>query len=338
MGPLRHLSLFAGMGGFMAAAKEVGINNVFANEWDSNAGALLHLNFGPTKISEKDLCELNCADYAELNQNIDILTAGFPCQSFSQAGNNKGFDDPRGRLFFQIPRICKELKSPPKVLLLENVSFLKEFDRGARLRTVINELRRAGYWVSEENIGVLDSYDYAGSPQTRKRLFIVAAHMNYFKKNEFKFQGIEKERPKALFDVVDRSKKYSDRLYLVKGSKYFDMINSLVPASGNERLFQIRRTEPRACPKNKCPTLTANMGVGGHNVPFVFDDFGLRRLSVEECMALQGFDPNCMITPDHLADGPLLQMIGNAVHVGVVRKILTSIQQGLFQGKGVAYA
>lgn len=324
------MALFAGLGGFMAAAEQLGVRNVFANEFDANACKMLRLNYPKTKVCEKDILDLKVAHYAELNSAVDVLTAGFPCQSFSRVGDNKGFDDPRGRLFFEIPRICRELKKPPRILVLENVGFLKEFDKGSRLAKVVNELRRAGYWVSNTNAQILDSYDVGGGPQTRRRLFIVAAHNKYFNKNSFDFRSIEKEQGEELFQVIDRSSQVGENLYLDSQDKYFQMIDDLASKKGKNRLFQIRRTEPRACPKGKCPTLTANMGGGGHNVPFVFDDFGLRKLSRDECLKLQGFAPREIKIPDGMANGAMYQMIGNAVHVPTVKNLLKAVIETFF--------
>jgi DNA (cytosine-5)-methyltransferase 1 len=319
------MALFAGLGGFMAAAEQLGLRNVFANEFDTSACKILRLNYPKIKVCEKDIVDVQVADYAELNSSIDMLTAGFPCQSFSNAGENKGFDDPRGKLFFEIPRICKELKKPPKILVLENVGFLKEFDKGSRLATVINELRRAGYWVSDSNAQILDSYDVGGGPQTRRRLFIIAVHIKYFKKNNFDFRTVGKEKSKGLFEVIDRSSKGAENLYLDANDKYFRMIDDLAVEKGKDRLFQIRRSETRACPKGKCPTLTANMGGGGHNVPFVFDEFGLRKLSLGECLRFQGFASEDIQIPDGVSNGAIYQMIGNAVHVPTVKNLLKAV-------------
>lgn len=317
----------------MVAADRLGLLNVFANEIDSNSSKVLRYTYPKTKICEKNIQDLQVMDYAELNTGIDLLTAGFPCQSFSAAGPNTGFDDPRGKLFFEIPRICKDLVRPPKIVLLENVPNLKEFDNGSRLATVINELRRSGYWVSDSNTQILDAYDVGGGPQARRRLFIVAMHTDYFKKNNFNFKNIRKEKKRPLFQVINRSFREDDKLYLDSDNKYFRMIDALAQKKGKDRLFQIRRFEARACPKEKCPTLTANMGSGGHNVPFVYDHFGLRKLSINECLSLQGFSSGEVKIPDGVSNGAVYQMIGNAVHVPTVKNLLKAVLDTIGQAK-----
>lgn len=98
----------------------------------------------------------------------DILCGGFPCQPFSQAGLQRGFDDARGTLFFDILAITRALK--PKVLFLENVKRLRSHDGGNTFKTICISLRELGYKVYSK---VLRAYDY-GVPQNRERIFIVA--------------------------------------------------------------------------------------------------------------------------------------------------------------------
>ena len=107
------------------------------------------------------------------------------------------------------------------------------------------------------------------------------------------------------------------------------MIDKLADKHGKKRLFQIRRVEARACPPNTCPTLTANMGSGGHNIPFTYDRSGLRKLSINECLRLQGFDPNKIDMTSQIPTNHIRKMIGNAVHVNVVKNIILEIQNQL---------
>lgn len=254
------------------------------------------------------------------------MSAGFPCQSFSVAGENLGFEDERGKLFFEIPRICASMRRFPKVLLLENVPHLKIFDGGARLKTVINELRKIGYWVSDANAEVLDSYDYGDTPQRRERLYIVAVHSSYFRKNKFKFPEKQSFMKKGLWEYIRRDVKADPKIYLDPENKYARMILREAERSGKDRLFQIRRSIVRACPPNVCPTLTANMGGGGHNVPFVVDDFGVRRLSVDEVARLQCLDQAEFKFPAGLVDSAKLAMIGNAICIDVVDLLFKEIK------------
>jgi DNA (cytosine-5)-methyltransferase 1 len=271
-----HVSLFAGLGGFIIAGNRQGFRTIFANEIENACGFVLRQNFPDVALSLKDIRNLDPNDYSELEESVDVLSAGFPCQSFSQAGENLGFDDERGQLFFKIPEICKRMRQFPKVLLLENVPYLKIFDGGARLKVVLNELRRVGYWVAEENAEILDAYDFGNTPQRRERLYIVAVHSSYFKKNRFKFPTKQSLEHKSIWDYLDRDSQGDTRLYLDPENKYARMIRRSSEIHGVDRLYQIRRYDVRACTPDICPTLTANMGGGGHNVPFLVDHWGIR--------------------------------------------------------------
>jgi DNA (cytosine-5)-methyltransferase 1 len=322
-----HVSLFAGLGGFIIAGNRHGFRTVFANEIESACGFVLRQNFPDVALSLKDVRTLNPRDYAELEEGIDVLSAGFPCQSFSMAGENLGFEDERGKLFFRIPEICRSMRQFPKILLLENVPFLKIFDNGARLRVVLNELRRIGYWVAEENAQILDAYDFGDTPQRRERLYIVAVHSSHFKKNRFKFPtktGVGEH--KTVWSYVDRDKKGDEKLYMDPENKYARMISRACGVHGPDRLYQIRRNDVRACPPDICPTLTANMGGGGHNVPFLVDRWGIRRLSVEEVAQLQCVRSDELQFPIGLTDSAKLKMLGNAVCIDVVSMLFEEIK------------
>ena len=127
---LNHIALFAGMGGFIVAANRLDIRTTFINEVDHACNKTLAKSFPNVGLCQKDIREVNAQDLAENNDDVDILSAGFPCQSFSQAGANKGFADERGKLFFEITRLASLLATPPKVLVLENVPFLSVFNGG----------------------------------------------------------------------------------------------------------------------------------------------------------------------------------------------------------------
>jgi DNA (cytosine-5)-methyltransferase 1 len=327
---LRHVGLFAGLGGFAFAARRQGIHTAFMNDVDPLAVATLKKNFPNARNCLADIRELEPSHYTEFNEDVDILTAGFPCQSFSQAGDNLGFEDERGKLFFEIPRIIASLPNPPKVVLLENVAHLKIFDNGSRLRVVVNALRKAGYWLGDPSIQVIDSFTHSRSPQKRARLYIVAVHSNYFSKNRFEFPKPHGAPEHLLWKFIDRDIKGPDQTYLPEGNKYEIMIRQSAADNGSKRLFQIRRIAPRACPPNICPTLTANMGRGGHNVPFLIDGWGVRRLSVEECLRLQGFSVDELEFPKQVFEKDRLAMIGNAVSVDVAEAVLAQIKTKIF--------
>ncbi len=137
-------SLFSGMGGFASGFASAGFKVLWANDIDPYACAVFRHRFPGVPLFEKDVRELSAWEL----KPVDVLAAGFPCQSFSQAGERNGFDDPRGKLFFEIPRIVSEFapKERPRLIVLENVPHLRVGAGGEWLETVRRELRGAGYW------------------------------------------------------------------------------------------------------------------------------------------------------------------------------------------------
>ena len=157
--------------------------------------------------------------------------------------------------------------------------------------------------------------------------FLLFVHIKVISKTtHLTFSGIKLTPTPKLFDFINRDQRMGEEYYLSKESKYYHIIDQLAQKNDYDRLFQIRRVEGRACSQGVCPTLTANMGGGGHNVPFVFDKFGLRRLTEQECLKLQGFEPNKVKVPDHVFPKDLYKMVGNAVSVNTVSAIIEEIQ------------
>ncbi len=329
----KHLALFAGMGGFIAASGRVGFRTVFANEVESSCVDILRESFPNVPVLHKDVRCVTATDLGGVLGEVDVLSAGFPCQSFSQAGTNKGFDDERGKLFFEITRVAGLLEEPPKILLLENVPFLAQFNKGERLSLILNHLRKAGYWVSKTNCLVLNSKEIAGSPQSRERLFILACHSKYFRRNPFGTMPLAEKKQSELWELVKRDQKQSDKVYLSDENKYYLMISKSIESHSSDVLHQLRRSFVRPCPEGVCPTLTANMGGGGHNVPFLRDKFGIRRLTSDECLLLQGYLPGEIVFPDHTLESAKLMMIGNSIQVSLCELIFMQIREKLEEFK-----
>ncbi len=175
------IDLFAGIGGFHLAFHNCGARCVFASEWDEFARRTYEHNFRKMspELFEKGLF---AGDITKVNAiqipDFDILTGGFPCQPFSQAGLKKGFNETRGTLFFDIARILKEKQ--PKAFFIENVRGLLNHDDGKTFATIKN--------VIEQDLGysffykIIFASDF-GVPQHRPRLFMVG-----FKDKNIKFQ------------------------------------------------------------------------------------------------------------------------------------------------------
>ena len=315
----------------MIGFNRLGIKTVLSNDVEPSCVRTLE-NFSFNKSCvDASICDKSWHSLANKYEPIDIVSGGFPCQSFSIAGAQEGFDDvERGTRFFDMMRFVSSLKHPPKVLFLENVANLRTYNEGQWMSAIVESIRATGYWLSDKHCMIINSADVSKTPQQRERLFIVAYHSSYFRKNYFDidFSGVSTKK-KELWSYIDRSARKESRLYLDPENTHYLMIHEEAENIGTDRLFQIRRGSVRAVREGICPTLTANMGGGGHNVPFVIDDYGIRRLTVDECLALQGYQGHEVKFPDGMADSAKLKMIGNSVNPDVVEIIAKRIVEDI---------
>ena len=178
--------LFSGMGGFASGLADSGFEIQWANDSDPYACATFRHRFPEIPLFEKDVCDLSVK--GDRLVAVDLLAGGFPCQSFSQAGDRRGFDDPRGTLFFEIDRLLRELDActhRPRLVVLENVPHLLYGADGEWFDEVRRRLRQAGYWFREESCWTVNVKDATDVPQDRERLFMVAASRDHFSHNPF---------------------------------------------------------------------------------------------------------------------------------------------------------
>ena len=244
---------------------------------------------------------------------VDILHAGFPCQSFSQAGRKRGFDDERGKLFFDIIRIVEEFKDQkPKVIVLENSPFLRYGEGGAWFLQLQTAIRRAGYWFRESNVAELSTFDLTPLPQQRVRLFMVAFSIQHFKSGRFQFPDKPVAQTKDITEYIDFDGTVNDDYYLPTENRYHHLISEHI--EDERAIYQLRKYFVRSKEPGVCPTLTANMGDGGHNVPFIVDAKGLRKLTEHECLRLQGFPPDFLF-PGDVPRHRRYNQVGNAIPV-----------------------
>lgn len=202
-------ALFAGIGGFCLGFQRAGIPTAWAIENDPHAVRTYGENFPETRLIAEDVTTVSVASHGL--EPVDVLTAGFPCQSFSQAGTKQGFDDPRGELFYQIIRLIEEFGAQrPKVLVLENAPFLQYGEGGTWFMRISNAIRRAGYWFKPESSRVLDSYELTDLPQQRQRLFMIALSTEYFRSGRFDFPVDRDPRKKTLAHFVDFEGEYPE--------------------------------------------------------------------------------------------------------------------------------
>mgnify|MGYP001588226606 CR=1 FL=1 len=311
---IKIIDLFAGIGGIKIGFENAGFECVFSNDFDKNCKITYDLNFSGDQKS------LVLGDIFKISSNtmpdFDILTGGFPCQPFSIAGYQKGFsDDGRGNLFFEIIRILKDRK--PKAFLLENVKNLKTHDNGNTMKIIYSELQKLGYYVVDK---VLNTMEYGNIPQNRERIYIVGfSDQKAF--SNFSFPG----KISLVKTINDCLEKNIDEKYYYNGSPLFARLKNEVVRQNT--IYQWRRQYVRENKNNVCPTLTANMGMGGHNVPIIIDNKGIRKLTPRECANFQGF-PNDFKLPN-IADSALYKQFGNSVSVPVVERVAANIKKAL---------
>ena len=306
---LKFIDLFAGIGGIRLPFDNLGFKCVMSSEIDPYACETYKLNFKETPKGDiKKIINI---------PNHDILLAGFPCQPFSYAGYKKGLEDNRGTLIFEILKILKNKK--PRCFLLENVKGLSTLNEGKILLNIIKSLKDIGYNVYYK---VLNTMLYGNIPQTRERLYIVG----FKKTTDFNFPKpirLQKEIKDILLNTKQEKIFYYDRFSIHKQLK-----NKI---KKENTIYQWRRNYVRENKSNVCPTLTANMGTGGHNVPLIKDNYGIRKLTPRECARFQGFNDNFKLP--NISNCHLYKQIGNSVSVPVVFQIAKEIKRCLSNGR-----
>ena len=308
--------LFAGVGGIELGFQKAGFSPVFANEIDEKASVTYQLNH-KHKLLTQDINQLSSKDIPR----TDVLTGGFPCQAFSLAGYRKGFKDPRGNLFWEIIRLIEDKK--PKVVFLENVKNLTSHDGGKTFHTIITALKKQGYFLKFD---VLNADSYGGIPQNRERIYIVGFKSKSIA-NYFTFPN-ELKNVRDLGEFIDFDSKVDDSFYYKDKYMYPKL---KIAMTNKSSVYQWRRQYVRENKSNRCPTLTANMGTGGHNVPLINTKYGIRKLTPKECFNLMGF-PKSFKLPSEMANSHLYKQAGNAVVVPVIERIARNILASL-EGK-----
>lgn len=308
------------MGGFCLAFAKQGFNVLWANEKDRFAVETYDHNFPSTTMHHKPIEDLSVIgdDLA----SVDVLTAGFPCQPFSVAGTKLGFDDARGRTFFEIMRLIGEFGSGrPKILLFENVPHLLTHDRGRTFNRISQEIQAAGYWfMPHQNTAVLNTKVHTDIPQNRERLYLVALSWDHFNTNVFRFPEPEPET-RDYRTFLDLDRKPDDYFYFNDDSRWKKLFEASIDAGDADSIYILRRNYVRENKSNSVFALMANMGDGGHNVPVIQDDWGIRKLTPAECLNLQGFPTDEFSFPEALSKVQQYKQIGNAVTVPLVMKL-----------------
>lgn len=313
---LKCASFFAGVGGIdMGFELTNAFETVYANEIDPYPVQTYELNSN-IKVDCKDIHDVA----PEQIPDFDVCLAGFPCQSFSIAGYRQGFNDTKGRgtLFFEVARIIKEKK--PKIVFLENVKNLVTHDSGNTFAVIKDTLAQLGYHTKHQ---VLNAMEYGNIPQNRERIYIVG-FLDKKQYNKFKFPDAI-PLTTQLSDIIDFHTKLDDKYYYTPGKYKGNIYDKLLEAMDDDRaVYQWRRQYVRKNKSGVVPTLTANQGMGGHNVCLIKTDNGIRKMTPHECFNTQGF-PITFKLPENMAESRLYKQAGNSVCVSVVKRIADNI-------------
>jgi len=312
--PRTVVGLFAGVGGIELGFQLAGFSPVLANEIDHYAARTYELNHKHSLIVG-DIAELS---NSAIPKGLSVLAGGFPCQPFSVAGYRKGFEDERGNVYWEISRLIKACK--PKVVFLENVKNLLGHDGGRTFTVISEDLKNAGYFVTHK---VLNAKSHGNIPQNRERIYIIGFRSKTALRN-FVWPD-EVPLTSRLEDFIDFDNKVDDRYYYSEKTPFFDELKKVVV--NPDTVYQWRRHYVRENKSGDCPTLTANMGMGGHNVPIVFTKHGIRKLTPRECFALMGFSD--IKIPTDLAESRLYKQAGNSVVVPVIKRIAENLSIAL---------
>ena len=320
----KFIDLFAGIGGFRIALESFGANCVFSSEWDKYAQKVYEKNFG--ELPSGDITQISEMDIPD----HDILCGGFPCQPFSISGKQKGFEDTRGTLFFDIARIIEYHR--PQVLFLENVRNFSTHDEGKTLRVVESTLHDLGYSIFYK---VLNASNF-GLPQNRERIYIVGFRSD-LEIDNFKFPK-ETNIPIKIKDIIlsdDETEKYRierDDVYLKSNVKISEdifgnyplepiRIGSINKGGQGERIYH---------ELGHAITLSAyGGGIGAKTGVYIIND-KIRKLAPRECARLQGYPDSFMIDS---SDNQAYKQFGNSVPVNVLKAILKEIQMVLTQNQ-----
>lgn len=323
------IDLFAGIGGFRIALESIGGKCVFSSEIDDHACEMYKANFGDDPYC--DITKLNPKSLPD----FDILCAGFPCQSFSICGRQKGFiDETRGTLFFDIVRILKEKQ--PKAFILENVKNLTTHDKGRTLTVITDTLNSLGYSV---NYKVLNAKDF-GVPQNRERILIVGSKDGI----HFDFDKVSGIPSKPMREFLDKDGNFEilkPEQYTILEDKYIKQqkgsgliftgyLNKPIRKAGvrpnTEHLSRVHRQVNRIYSSEGMHPTIASQEVNGRF--YIYNNNIVRKLTVDECYRFFGFPEDFVKIG---ASAKLYERIGNSVCIPVIKAVAKEVYNQFFE-------
>ena len=307
---MTFIDLFAGLGGFRIALESLGAKCVYSNEWDKDAQEVYSNNFLDTP--EGDITKVDENSIPE----HDILCAGFPCQAFSISGKQRGFEDSRGTLFFDVARIVKTKK--PKVVFMENVKNFATHDGGKTLEVVRNTMENLGY---DFNQRVLNAVDF-GIPQKRERIYMVCFRKD-LNINKFSYPKPFTLK-KHVEDFLLKDETLLKNLYVDRNDIHYLNKNDATYSNKSVRLGIVNKGgqgERIYSTKGIAITLSANGGgvfakTGGYLI-----NGKPRKLHPRECARIMGFPDSYKLSKKI---SQAYKQLGNSVVIDVLQ--LISIQ------------
>lgn len=332
----RHVSLFSGCGGLDKGFELAGFHRVFANDFDKDAQAVFRQNLG--EIDPRDIRTIPSSEIPD----CDILTAGFPCQPFSNAGNRKGVYDKRGDLYLECLRIVRD--KHPKVVLFENVKGLlsSKHQSGKNLIDVIkSDLEDIGYIVQYR---VVDASDY-GVPQKRERMILVAFENKMGKEFEFP-TCITDKSGLTLSSVINVPPDVPNQKHWEFSPQAAAMVRS-IPEGGSWKDIPYEELSSRFkkirdnMAKYHAPKFYRRFGrneiVGTMTASAQPENCGIihptenRRFTIREVARIQTFPDDFIFFDDTLKNiTAMYKVIGNAVPVHLAQVLGEAIKQQAF--------
>lgn len=309
------IDLFAGLGGFRISLESLGAKCVYSNEWDIPAQEVYAANFGDTP--EGDITQVD----EKTIPDHDILCAGFPCQAFSISGKQRGFEDSRGTLFFDVARIVKE--KMPKVVFLENVKNFASHDDGRTLQVVKATMEELGYTFYQK---VLNAVDY-GVPQKRERIYMICF------RNDLTVAPFKYPKPfpltKHVEDFLLDDESLVEKLYVNRPDIYYNGEPDDQYSSSSIRLGIVNKGgqgERIYSTKGIAITLSAYGGgvfakTGGYLV-----NGRPRKLHPRECARIMGYPDSYIMAKN---TNQAYKQFGNSVVIDVLQYIAIEIGKSL---------
>lgn len=305
------IDLFAGLGGFRIALESLGAECVYSNEWDESVKAVYAENFGD--VPEGDITQVN----ENTIPDHDILCAGFPCQAFSISGKQRGFEDIRGTLFFDVARIVRAKK--PKVVFMENVKNFASHDEGRTLEVVRGTMKKLGYDFYQK---VLNSADY-GIPQKRERIYMVCF------RNDLKISNFGYPKPlelkKHVEDILLKDEEDVANLYVDRSDTYYKGIEDNQYSDKPIRLGIVNKGgqgERIYSTKGIAITLSAYGGGAFAKTGGYLINGRARKLHPRECARIMGYPDSYKICK---SNSQAYKQFGNSVVIDVLQMISLEI-------------